>query len=336
MKKEWKAVIAVILSVWLFVMGFELGSYKERKAIAQKPPMTAPATTAPPTTTAPTTAPEEQTLFSFDDVLSDGTTQAEDLSSLLTTMAVPDTTAPTSAAPASASTAAPAPTTAAAGDPSKLSKDEVIKEVTAAMRTLRSEQNMTARKTEATKIALTECSAKAATGLVNRALENAGVNETVTYNFRGGKAVGADENGKAADGGKTVTPRDVIPPADKDFALSASGVESATAKKSGSDTVYTVKLLPEKTTLANPVPPNNAAAIGYVDFSKRELSGVTLEEVNITYPGSVVTVTVNSSGKVIKLGEYLPLQGDGKAKVTVFSGTASFSGDVSATWTFNY
>ena len=32
MKKEIKVIIAVVLAVWFFVMGFELGAYKERKA----------------------------------------------------------------------------------------------------------------------------------------------------------------------------------------------------------------------------------------------------------------------------------------------------------------
>ncbi len=338
MKKEWKAVIAVILSVWLFVMGFELGSYKEKKAFAEKQALTttAPIATAAPTSAPTTTAPTELTLFSFDDELGGTPSQSDDLQSLLTTMDVPDTTAPTTAAPTTTAPTTTAPTTAAPTDPAKLSKKEVVAALTKAINTLKNERNMTAQKTEATKIVLTECSAKAATNLVNRALENAGVNETVTYNFRDGKAVGTDAEGKAAHEGKTVSPRDVIPPAEKDFALSAEGVESATAKRNGNDTVYTVKLAPERTTLQNPVPKWNAGAIGYVDFSKRQLTGVTLEEVNITYPGSVITATVNADGKIIRLSEYLPLQGDGKAKVTVFSGTAKFSGDVSATWTFSY
>lgn len=33
MKKEITAVICVILSVWFFFMGFELGSYREKKKI---------------------------------------------------------------------------------------------------------------------------------------------------------------------------------------------------------------------------------------------------------------------------------------------------------------
>ena len=35
MKKEVMAAIAAALAIWFFVMGFELGIYKERKANAQ-------------------------------------------------------------------------------------------------------------------------------------------------------------------------------------------------------------------------------------------------------------------------------------------------------------
>ena len=70
MKKEIKIAIAVVLSIWFFVMGFEIGVYKERKAQVQSGnevvntvnPTTQPTAqpTVPPTTvptTIPTTAP---------------------------------------------------------------------------------------------------------------------------------------------------------------------------------------------------------------------------------------------------------------------------------------
>ena len=61
MRKELKAVIAAILALWLFFMGFEIGSYVEKQKISaelgeqQVQPQTVPAapTTAPTTTTAP-------------------------------------------------------------------------------------------------------------------------------------------------------------------------------------------------------------------------------------------------------------------------------------------
>ena len=36
MKKEVKAVIAVILAVWFFLMGFEIGGYREKKKNCRK------------------------------------------------------------------------------------------------------------------------------------------------------------------------------------------------------------------------------------------------------------------------------------------------------------
>ena len=362
MKREVKAIIAVVLSVWLFVMGFELGSYKEKKNIANSTRVYASTPTPIPSNPATTqTTQAEQTLFSFDEASTEASTQAatDSLQSLLTTMATPETTtgvptlitsaaapsttaaAPTSSriAPAPATTApkaAPTTTAKAQPDPSRMSKDDILRELTAAMRTLKSERNMLAVKTEATKLTVTECSASSAVGLLNKALESSGINGTTTYNFKNGQAVGVDAKGKPVDDGKTVTPHDVIHPVKQDFSLPASGVQSATAKRSGSDTVYTVKIVKERTSLQNPVPPYNSKAMGYVDLAARMPSAVTPSEVNITYPGSVVTATVNSAGKIVKLTEYMPLQGDGAAKITVFNGTARFEGDVSAAWTFTY
>ena len=36
MRKEFKAIIALILAVWLFMMGFELGSYHEKQEIQKE------------------------------------------------------------------------------------------------------------------------------------------------------------------------------------------------------------------------------------------------------------------------------------------------------------
>ena len=77
MKKEVKAVICVVLSIWFFVMGFELGSYREKKKTVsqpgvqtsfQQPTTAAVQTTAAQTTAAPieTTAADEQTTAGAD------------------------------------------------------------------------------------------------------------------------------------------------------------------------------------------------------------------------------------------------------------------------------
>ena len=61
MKKEIKIIISAILAVWCFFMGFELGSYKEKKAVASNTVVTAAPTQAPDTTAAPqTTVPTTQ------------------------------------------------------------------------------------------------------------------------------------------------------------------------------------------------------------------------------------------------------------------------------------
>ena len=317
MKKEWKALLALILSVWIFVMGFELGSYKEKRdrirAAAsastfqtqtnQSVPTAAP--TAPPTTAAtepPTTAP---------------------------------TTEPTGNLPNTVSTEAPA-TTAAPTIAASLSKVQILQKVTTAMQKLEREPNMTARKTEKSTVTITECSAQALTGVINSMINRNLVDHTLTYQFTGGLAVGYDENGKAANNGEAVTAAAILPPEKAGFTLKEDGISEATAKQSGSETVYTIKLKPETTTAQNPVPPYHASAIGYLDLAQEDLPGVTIERADMEYPGSVFMATVGADGRITKLDLYVPMRGSGAARLALLSGSASFEGSKTANWTFTY
>ena len=53
MKKEVLAAIAAALAVWFFVMGFEIGVYKERKDNAKAMATTAPIINTQPTNNTP-------------------------------------------------------------------------------------------------------------------------------------------------------------------------------------------------------------------------------------------------------------------------------------------
>ena len=127
MKKEIKVIISIVLVVWFFVMGFELGAYKERKALSSvetvNPVVTTDPTTAPtqPATTEPTTMPEP----SVDDVTDP--TEGTD-----------DTTAPSQDEEATPDTK----------DPLSLSKAEIVAEVNKYVNQVKKEQNMTASTAE--------------------------------------------------------------------------------------------------------------------------------------------------------------------------------------------
>ena len=60
MKKEVLAAIAAALAIWFFVMGFELGIYKERRAYAKLAAQTNP---PPVSSTAPSATPSDSAVL---------------------------------------------------------------------------------------------------------------------------------------------------------------------------------------------------------------------------------------------------------------------------------
>lgn len=313
MKKEVKAVICVVLSIWFFVMGFELGSYREKKKTVsqpnvqtsfQQPTTAAVQTTAAQTTAAPieTTAAAEQTTAGAAE--NDKTTKKADDGKK---------------------------------DPSSLSKAEILAAAKKAIDGVRAEQNMTANQTENIQITVTDCSVSSAVDFINKIIQNYAGEKSATYQFVNGQATGVRPDGSAVEDEGVVAPSQVIPPKGKNFDLAESGVAEATAAKDGENTVYTIKIVSESTTLESPVPANNAAAIGYLDLSKVDVNGATITKADMSYPGSTVAATVNAAGKLVKLDLTLPMSGYGEAKILrVVSGNASFEGSQHEVWTFSY
>lgn len=320
MKKELKAVICVVLSIWFFFMGFELGSYREKKKTVAQPSVQTSIQTNPPTTAAQTAA---------------ATTAAP----AAETTAAAQTTAAQNGEQTTAAQSSQEQTTKkddAQKDPSQLSKAEILAAAKKAIDGVKAEQNMTAVQTESTKITVTDCSLPSAVGMINSIISKMAGDDSATYQFSNGQATGVRPDGSAVKDEGVVAPTQVIPPKNKNFELTEAGVAEATAAKDGENTVYTLKLAAEQTTLESPVPTHNSAAIGYLDLAKLDISGVTITKADMSYPGSTVTTTVNSDGKLVKLELELPMSGFGEAKIFVGSGSASFEGGQHETWTFSY
>ena len=313
MKKEVKAIIAVVLAVWILLMGIEIGSLREKKKIAASNSTTEVSSTTTTQPTTPTVVPS-----------------APD------SAAIPGgTTQPSAPADATASTAPSAP--ADTVDVSTLTKEQIVAKVAEAVNKVKSEQNMTARKTENISVNLTALSVESLRSLVNSIIGNL-VGEP------------SDETIKVANGiatfpdGSTKPIKEAIPPsndATKDFALTADGVATATAAKQGDNTVYTVVLVPETTTGASPIPTHNSKAIGYLNLMGLDLpDAVQIVDSNMQYTGSTVEVTVNAAGQVIKLVNKMPMKGDGTAKAKVgfveVDGKAEFEGALDEVWEFTY
>ena len=341
MRTELKAIIAAILALWLFFMGFEIGSYVEKQKIGQEltdqsvtqltAPTLAPTTepTAEPATEVPTEVPSETQATENVDPISDiGSTM-----DLITTYPDSELSAATTEKPKETTTQKAEPTTQ---NVSALSKTQVLQRVTKAVNELKGTQNMTARKQEATTVNIVDCSVQSAVSLLNNIISKNAVTETVTYVFVNGKATGYDDNGKPVENEGEVTPNHIIPPGDAAFTLPEAGVAAATAQQKGKEIVYTIKLAEEATTLENPIPPYNAQAIGYLNLADLDVPGATITSANMHYPGSTLTLTTDTQGKVKQLEFRLPMDGSGSAKMGFLSGSASFEGVNTETWTFSY
>lgn len=309
MKKEIKVAIAVILSLWFFIMGFELGAYKERKAYVDASATTVSSITLSQstTTTVPSTTTTTTTTTTTDPVFNTQPTES-------TQSQQDNTTTTESAAPAN--------------DPSSLSKEQIVEKMNTYMTALKSEQNMTATKSESIVVTLVDCSVPSATSMINNIVSSViggDGDEVVSYTFA---------NGSTSEG---ETPYSLIPPTNKNFELNAAGVLTAKAEKQGDNTVYTVVLVEENTTAASPVPTYNSAVIGYLDLMSLDFPSVTITSADLKYPGSTVAITVNAQDKVINLVNKMPMSGYGAAQLALgLSGNATFEGGLDETWNFTY
>lgn len=318
MKKEFKVVIALVLAVWIFIIGMEVGVYKEKKSAAENTTAAAPVISTTQATEPATQATEPATQAT------EPATQATE----------PATQATEPSAPANADVSdtqpseAPSQAAPAGDDLASLSNDQILERVTKYINQVKAEQNMTAAKKEDIKVELTDLSLSAAKSIVQGVIDNLAGAEEKSYVFA---------NGQAADGDGTVTPDNVIPPTNRAFGLTAAGVVSAKAEKVGENTVYTVVLAEEMTTLETPEPVHNAASIGYLNLAGIGLpSSIQLTKADMKYPGSTVSVTVDANDKVVGLKNEMPMTGVGEAKVLGMTGSAAFQGALYEEWTFTY
>ena len=310
--------LCAVLSILLFFTGFELGSYREKKNIKANQTQVFQPVSQSSYNSQSSTAPSET------QPATQPTQSSESLS------VYPES--PTS------SSAAAQSTKPAAKDPSAMSKAEIIAAAKKAIDAVKTQQNMTAVQAENVQITVNDCSVSRLTSLVNSIVQRFTGEKSATYKFVNGQATGVRPDGKEVEDEGVVSPTQVIPPKNRTFDITEAGVTEATAKKNGSDTVYTIKIKEESTTLQNPVPQFNSAAIGYLDLTKisDKINGAEITEANMHYPGSSVTATVNGDGKLVKLELYLPMDGYGAASLKVVKGNASFSGSQTETWTFTY
>lgn len=307
MRKEVLAAIAAVLALWFFVMGFEIGVYKERKANAEAMAgMNPPAVSTQPTNNNLPTAPTQ---------------------SVTPTTPGNNMTAPSANLPTVAPTEAPQ----SGNELNNLSTDEIVTTVGNAINALKQTQNFTAVKRLQVVVKVVDCSVPSAVEKINEIITDvtAKAEPEETLVFTNGVAV----NSK----GEQVAASVEVPPAKNNFTLTAAGVASARAEKQGDNTVYYINVVPESTTAENPIPVHNSGSVGFLNVTDLGLpSIVNITKADMNYPASTITATLDKDGKVIYLKNYLPMTGGGEAKVMGIGGSAQFEGYLDEEWTITY
>lgn len=308
MKKEVMAAIAAALAIWFFVMGFELGIYKERRAYAKLAAQTNPPSVS---STAPSASPSDSAVLP--------TAPGNNVT-------VAPTTAPQPTVPGNDVTVAPT-----GKEINNLSTDEILQNTANAVNTLKQTPNFTALRKLQVVVKVVDCSVPSAVEKINEIItgvtSKAVPEETIV--FTNGNAV----NSK----GEQLTPFSAVPPENNNFTLTSAGVASARAEKQGDNTVYYINLNAESTTGENPVPVHNAGSLGFLNIESLGLpSIVNITRANMNYPGSTMQITVDKDGKLIHMKNHLPMTGDGEAKVFGIGGSAQFEGYLDEEWTITY
>ena len=219
-------------------------------------------------------------------------------------------------------------------DPSQYTDEQIVQMMNYYVNLVKAEPNMNATKSETIKVTVTDCSVPSLIGTINGIVEGliGGESETFNYSFANNYVTSTND----PEASTSNTPFSLIPPTNKEFKVSMDGIADASATVDANGNVtYTVVLVPENTTLSSPEPFYNATAIGYLNLAGLDIAPAKISQADMHYPGSTVSVTVDSNDRVIKLYNKLPMTGDGKASLGL-SGEASFEGALDETWEFTY
>ncbi len=185
--------------------------------------------------------------------------------------------------------------------------------------------NLTVNHSETFSANVTECSAG---GIVRTVVDLMigwvvkPVQETLIY-----------ENGRAINSEGESVP--VMLPKKNNFSLTEKGVKSASVQLLGNEYLIRINLIEESVGMYD-VPKHNASSIGYLDIANFDLSFMEIDSADIVYKGSSVELRINAEGFVTYANYRIPLHIEGSAHKGAISGSATFEGEQTETWIFNY
>lgn len=212
----------------------------------------------------------------------------------------------------------------------EMTKEEILRKVTEGVNSIKSENaTYTAVRSQTISLDLEECSLPAFVGIVNKVMDFF-EGETITeYSFVNGKGVDAKT-------GEEITAIGSIPPSNELFRLTPEGMADATMTKDGENTVYTVVVVPESSTMDNPRPPHHHSAGDTFDVRKVELPVGAITKADFDYPGASISITVAPDGKVIRYHQLLKVDGVGEGAAMGLTASGKIVGSVEEIWNITY
>lgn len=221
-------------------------------------------------------------------------------------------------------------TTKAPENSGEITKEEILRKVTDGVNSIKSDNaTYSAVRTQNISLDLEECSLPAFVGIVNTVMDFF-EGETVTnYSFVNGKGVDSKT-------GEEITAIASIPPSRELFRLTIDGVADATMEKDGENTVYTVVVVPESSTMDNPRPPHHHSAGDTFDLRKVELPIGAITKADFDYPGASISVTVAPDGRVVRYQQILRIDGVGEGTAMGLTASGKIVGSVNEIWDITY
>lgn len=292
-KKE-RLLIAALSIVAVIMLIFCINAAKKEPEPSQ--PSVAGTTTTAVTTTAPTTT--ATTTASVTEQTTEPSTEGTTAQPEATTTAVPETD----------------------------EAEEALRVITESMALIKSDKaNFKGHKVQNIDIKLVDSSMPSMNDFVNGIIKAFVKQEVYDYDFTNGVSEDPENGG-------TSKSDSIFPPGDIAFSLKKEGVASAEIRKEGENTVYSVTLVAETSTLENPRPPHHNSAADTLDLSSVEIPLATITKADFEYPGATVAVTLDGDGKIVGYYERLPMSGTGEAKALGLSGYGTIEGYLEENW----
>lgn len=206
------------------------------------------------------------------------------------------------------------------------SKTEIINAYVNAVNTLKQTSNFSLYKDDKLNITIDSISGGSVVQSFAESMLASSQKQPVTYNFQNG-----------VDSSTGATPTSVIAPLNKQVSIDESFVTSATAT-ANADGGYTIDLsfAGESQTYPNETV-HHKNVVEVVDVAGLIPSGATVNSMDMTYSGTTVKATLDSSGKITYMRHYLNVSNcTGSGSMSVFTMNITLHGDFVSEYTITY